>query len=54
MKEFSISEMLVAANLIRTVTSSLAIDDILILGITVRFLTTLSMWIQIEFEGALV
>lgn len=46
-------EVLVAADLIRTVTSSPSMEDVLILGVTVVIRTVLSMSIQIEIEGTL-
>lgn len=46
-------EILVAADLIRTVTSSPSIEDTYILGLTVIIRTILSMSIQIEIEGTL-
>lgn len=44
-------EVLVAADLIRTITSKPSIEDALILGIIVLIRTVLSMSIQIEIEG---
>lgn len=44
-------EVLVAADLIRTITSKPSIEDALILGIIVVIRTVLSMSIQIEIEG---
>ncbi|MGW0454566.1 DUF1622 domain-containing protein [Gordonia sputi] len=44
-------EVLVAADLIRTITSKPSIADALILGIIVLIRTVLSMSIQIEIEG---
>lgn len=44
-------EVLVAADLIRTITSKPSIEDALILGIIVIIRTVLSMSIQIEIEG---
>ncbi|WP_055476010.1 DUF1622 domain-containing protein [Gordonia sp. HS-NH1] len=46
-------EVLVAADLIRTITSKPSIEDALILGIIVVIRTVLSMSIQIEIEGVL-
>lgn len=46
-------EVLVAADLIRTITSKPSIEDALILGIIVIIRTVLSMSIQIEIEGTL-
>ena len=46
-------EVLVAADLIRTITSKPSIIDALILGIVVLIRTILSMSIQIEIEGVL-
>lgn len=46
-------EVLVAADLIRTITSKPSIEDALILGIIVVIRTILSMSIQIEIEGTL-
>ena len=46
-------EILVAADLIRTITSKPSITDALILGIVVLIRTILSMSIQIEIEGVL-
>lgn len=46
-------EVLVAADLIRTITSKPSIDDALILGLVVLIRTVLSMSIQIEIEGML-
>jgi uncharacterized membrane protein len=46
-------EVLVAADLIRTITSKPSIEDALILGIIVLIRTVLSMSIQIEIEGVL-
>ncbi|MFG6490919.1 DUF1622 domain-containing protein [Microbacterium sp. P03] len=46
-------EVLVAADLIRTITSKPSIEDALILGIIVLIRTILSMSIQIEIEGVL-
>ncbi len=44
-------EVLVAADLIRTITSKPSIEDALILGLIVLIRTVLSMSIQIEIEG---
>lgn len=44
-------EVLVAADLIRTITSKPSIEDAVILGIIVLIRTVLSMSIQIEIEG---
>jgi len=44
-------EVLVAADLIRTITSKPSIEDAAILGIIVLIRTVLSMSIQIEIEG---
>ena len=44
-------EVLVAADLIRTITSKPSIEDALILGIIVLIRTVLSISIQIEIEG---
>lgn len=46
-------EVLVAADLIRTITSKPSIEDAVILGIIVLIRTVLSMSIQIEIEGVL-
>jgi len=46
-------EVLVAADLIRTITSKPSLEDALILGIIVVIRTVLSMSIQIEIEGTL-
>ena len=46
-------EVLVAADLIRTITSKPSIEDALILGLIVVIRTVLSMSIQIEIEGVL-
>ncbi|SFS15094.1 Uncharacterized membrane protein [Microbacterium sp. cf046] len=46
-------EVLVAADLIRTITSKPSIEDAVILGIIVLIRTILSMSIQIEIEGML-
>ncbi|MGC4935834.1 DUF1622 domain-containing protein [Gordonia sp. DT30] len=46
-------EVLVAADLIRTITSKPSITDAVILGIVVLIRTVLSMSIQIEIEGVL-
>ncbi len=46
-------EVLVAADLIRTITSKPSIEDAVILGLIVVILTVLSMSIQIEIEGTL-
>ncbi len=46
-------EVLVAADLIRTITSKPSIEDALILGIIVLIRTVLSMSIQIEIDGVL-
>jgi uncharacterized membrane protein len=46
-------EVLVAADLIRTITSKPSMEDALILGIIVLIRTVLSMSIQIEIEGVL-
>jgi uncharacterized membrane protein len=46
-------EVLVAADLIRTITSKPSIEDALILGIIVVIRTVLSMSIQIEIDGVL-
>lgn len=46
-------EVLVAADLVRTITSKPSIEDALILGIIVIIRTILSMSISIEIEGAL-
>ncbi|WP_026927470.1 DUF1622 domain-containing protein [Granulicoccus phenolivorans] len=46
-------EVLVAADLIRTITSKPSITDAVILGIIVLIRTVLSMSIQIEIEGVL-
>ena len=46
-------EVLVAADLIRTITSQPSIEDALILGLIVVIRTILSMSIQIEIEGTL-
>ncbi len=46
-------EVLVAADLIRTITSKPSLEDALILGIIVLIRTILSISIQVEIEGAL-
>ncbi|MGV9826865.1 MULTISPECIES: DUF1622 domain-containing protein [unclassified Gordonia (in: high G+C Gram-positive bacteria)] len=46
-------EVLVAADLIRTITSKPSIEDAVILGLIVLIRTILSMSIQIEIEGVL-
>ena len=46
-------EVLVAADLIRTITSQPSIEDALILGLIVVIRTILSMSIQIEIDGVL-
>lgn len=46
-------EVLVAADLIRTITSKPSLEDAVILGIIVLIRTILSMSIQIEIEGTL-
>ncbi|AZG44214.1 DUF1622 domain-containing protein [Gordonia insulae] len=46
-------EVLVAADLIRTITSKPSIEDALILGLIVLIRTVLSMSIQIEIDGVL-
>lgn len=46
-------EVLVAADLIRTITSKPSIEDALILGLIVLIRTILSISIQIEIEGVL-
>jgi uncharacterized membrane protein len=46
-------EVLVAADLIRTITSKPSLEDALILGLIVLIRTILSMSIQIEIEGML-
>lgn len=46
-------EVLVAADLIRTITSKPSLEDALILGLIVLIRTVLSMSIQIEIEGVL-
>ncbi|MEO9328960.1 DUF1622 domain-containing protein [Gordonia aurantiaca] len=46
-------EILVAADLIRTITSKPSVEDAIILGIIVVIRTVLSMSIQIEIEGTL-
>jgi uncharacterized membrane protein len=46
-------EVLVAADLIRTITSKPSMEDALILGLIVLIRTVLSMAIQIEIEGIL-
>lgn len=46
-------EVLVAADLIRTITSRPSIEDVVILGVVVLIRTVLSMSIQIEIEGVL-
>lgn len=46
-------EVLVAADLIRTITSKPSMEDALILGVIVLIRTILSMSIQIEIEGTL-
>ncbi|MCP2636195.1 DUF1622 domain-containing protein [Microbacterium sp. HD4P20] len=46
-------EILVAADLIRTITSKPSLEDALILGLIVLIRTILSISIQIEIEGTL-
>lgn len=46
-------EVLVAADLVRTITSKPSIEDAVILGLIVVIRTILSMSIQIEIEGVL-
>jgi uncharacterized membrane protein len=46
-------EVLVAADLIRTITSKPSLEDALILGIIVLIRTVLSISIQIEIDGTL-
>lgn len=46
-------EVLVAADLIRTITSKPSLEDAVILGLIVLIRTILSMSIQIEIEGVL-
>ncbi|WP_431796864.1 DUF1622 domain-containing protein [Microbacterium kunmingense] len=46
-------EILVAADLIRTITSKPSVEDALILGLIVLIRTVLSISIQIEIEGVL-
>ena len=46
-------EILVAADLIRTITSKPSLEDALILGLIVLIRTVLSISIQIEIEGTL-
>lgn len=46
-------EILVAADLVRTITSNPSLQDALILGIIVLIRTVLSMSIQIEIDGVL-
>ena len=46
-------EVLVAADLIRTITSKPSLEDAVILGVIVLIRTILSMSIQIEIEGML-
>ncbi len=46
-------EILVAADLIRTITSKPSIEDAVILGLIVLIRTVLSMSIQIEVDGTL-
>ncbi|GAB3155305.1 hypothetical protein GCM10027058_27410 [Microbacterium neimengense] len=46
-------EVLVAADLIRTITSKPSLEDALILGLVVLIRTVLSMSIQIEIDGVL-
>jgi len=46
-------EVLVAADLVRTITSKPSLEDAAILGIIVLIRTILSMSIQIEIEGVL-
>jgi uncharacterized membrane protein len=46
-------EVLVAADLVRTITSKPSLEDALILGIIVLIRTILSISIQIEIEGVL-
>ena len=47
----NVLQVLVAADLIRTITSKPSMEDALILGIIVLIRTILSMSIQIEIEG---
>lgn len=46
-------EVLVAADLVRTITSKPSMEDALILGLIVLIRTVLSLSIQIEIEGVL-
>jgi uncharacterized membrane protein len=46
-------EVLVAADLIRTITSKPSMEDALILGVIVLIRTILSMSIQVEIDGTL-
>lgn len=46
-------EILVAADLVRTITSNPSMEDAVILGIIVLIRTVLSMSIQIEIDGVL-
>lgn len=46
-------EVLVAADLVRTITSKPSLEDALILGIIVLIRTVLSLSIQIEIDGVL-
>lgn len=46
-------EVLVAADLIRTITSKPSMEDALILGVIVLIRTILSMSIQVEIDGVL-
>lgn len=46
-------EILVAADLVRTITSNPSIQDAVVLGLIVLIRTVLSMSIQIEIEGVL-
>lgn len=46
-------EVLVAADLVRTITSKPSIEDAVILGLIVLIRTVLSMSIQIEIDGVL-
>ncbi|PZQ87418.1 MAG: hypothetical protein DI534_14500 [Leifsonia xyli] len=46
-------EVLVAADLIRTITSKPSLEDAVILGVIVLIRTVLSMSIQIEIDGVL-
>ncbi|MFS0735199.1 DUF1622 domain-containing protein [Microbacterium sp. 1P10UB] len=46
-------EVLVAADLLRTITSKPSLEDALILGVIVLIRTVLSMSIQVEIEGVL-